>query len=136
MKIKFISSLLLCLAVACLTGCVSTVDGGSKSGFPGVKDSISKKVDRPVGAVLKATQFVLSENGTITVQHFDTNALEAKFSNDVTVWVSMKGEEESTTTYVVQARTKWGSQIEIAAEISTRIALQLEAMPLEKPADK
>jgi len=136
MKIKFISSLLLCLAVALFTGCVSTVDGGSKSGFPGVKDSISKRVDRPVDMVLKAARKVLSDSGKVTVEHFDNTSLEAKLSNDITVWVNMKGEDGASTTYVVQARTKWGSQIEISAEVSTRIALELEAMPLDKPAEK
>ena len=115
---------MLCGWVAFLTGCVATADGHTKAGIPLAKDTITTRFDRATSQVQTASRKVLSDSGTLTVDHIAANTLEAQI-NERTVWVKIESIEPKLTQVSVQARSKWGTDVDLAADISTKIALQL-----------
>ena len=121
---KLLSSLFLCGLVAFLTGCVATADGHTKAGIPLAKDTITTRFDRSTSQVQIAARKVLSDGGTLTVDHIAAKTLEAQI-NERTVWVKIESIEPQLSEVTVQARSKWGTDINLAADISTKIALQL-----------
>lgn len=127
MKVIFISSILVCALIAFVTGCVDTVDGHVKAGMPIAKDTIAKRFDRPAPLCAAAARKVLTDSGKLTVDHIAANTLEAQI-NERTVWVRVEAVDSQISQVSVQARSKWGTDIELAADISTKIALQLTTM--------
>ena len=124
MKIKFLSSLLLSGVLALASGCVSTVDGNAKAGVPFAKDTIVRKFDRTMPQANAAAREVLSRNGKLTVDYIAANTLEAKI-DERTVWVQLYSVEPKVVQVTVQARRGAVADIELSADISTQIALQL-----------
>jgi len=124
MKKQSLLCLLLCGLLAIVgTACVSTIDGHYKAGFP-VKDCIVKRVDRPMEQVQKSAREVLSKLGKLEVDNIAANTLQAKVT-DCTVFVRMRQVDPKYTEFTVQVRRGAISDIDLAADISTRIALQL-----------
>ena len=109
-----------------LTGCVSTADGHKKAGVPWVKDKIESKYDRPVKDVTNAARAALKEAGTLISEDVVKNTLTAKIDTR-TVYVKVSEIDNKITQVLTQARTKGGgADVDLAAEIDKRIALQLQ----------
>jgi hypothetical protein len=126
MKIKFLSSLILSGALATFCGCVGTEDGRTTAGDPISKDTITSRYERPAETVAKATRAVLEHNGKMLVDNSVNNSFEAKV-NERTIWVKVTDIDGKLTEVGVQARGPWGGDVELAAELSKQIALQIEA---------
>jgi hypothetical protein len=128
MNSKTFFALVLSVLVVGGSGCVGTNDGGSTGGFPGVKDSIHSKYQRPPDQIAEATKTVLMRNGKLLLDNVVNNTFRARI-NENTVWVRITKVDDKTTAVDVQARTGAGGDIELAAEIDKQIALQLTVTP-------
>lgn len=126
MKNKFLSSLVCSVALLCLSGCVGTEDGHSTGGIPFTKDSIVSRYEKPVQPLANATRVVLSRNGKMIVDNAVNNTFEARI-NQRNVWVRVSDVDGKVTQVTVQARGSMGGDVDLAAEISKQIALQLMA---------
>jgi hypothetical protein len=124
MKMNLMLSLAMGCLLALLTGCVGTIDGGSKAGMPLAKDTIVKRYDRSSAQTSAAVREVLSRRGTLIRDHIQANTLEATVDG-CTVWVKVEGIEPRVTEVTVQARAHYGADINLAADITTEVALQL-----------
>lgn len=115
----------LSIALAGLTGCVSTIDGKSQAGVPFIKDTVEGRYERPFQQVWIATKDVLAFNGTLTREDVIGHVLEAKVDAR-TVWVRVEDVDGKITRVIVQTRTKaGGSDLELAGEIDKQIAVRL-----------
>jgi hypothetical protein len=126
MKNKILFPLLLSGMMVLMTGCVGTINGQSKAGIPWTKDTITKRYDRPKAQSEAATKTVLAREGKLTIDYISDNTLEAQINGD-TVWVRLEDVEPNVTLVSVQARRGARADIETAADIATKIALQLMA---------
>jgi hypothetical protein len=117
--------LMACSCLALLNGCVSTLDGHSKMGYPVGKDIIGSSYEKPGSQVFQAAKQVLGVMGTLTGENTITKTLEAKV-NKSTVWVKIDEADPKLTRVTVQARLGGHADIETASEVDKRIALQLE----------
>ncbi len=114
------------------TGCVSTVNEHSTAGVPLIKDKIEQSYPRSVDAVFEAAKAVVLEKGSLinegTVYMSQNNAVktvEARV-NGRKVWIRAESIEPKVTKVVVQVRTSGGgSDMDLAAQINTEIALKL-----------
>lgn len=111
--------------MALLNGCVSTLDGHSKMGYPVGKDSIESNYEKPNEQIFQAAKQVLGVMGTLTGENTITKTLEAKV-NKSTVWVKIGEVDTKLTRVTVQARLGGHADIETASEVDKRIALQLK----------
>ncbi|HZM04851.1 MAG TPA: hypothetical protein VFC44_17770 [Candidatus Saccharimonadales bacterium] len=128
MKIKFLSFFALSALLVLLPACVSTPEGQDTVGVPLVKDRIVSRYARPVAQLAAATRMVLNRNGKMLVDNSVNNSFVAKV-NQRTVRVKVTDVDGKLTEVVVQARGDWGGDVQLAAGISTQIAMQLEATP-------
>lgn len=126
MKIKILFSLVLTSMAVFFGGCVGTPDGGTTIGMPLVKDTIVSRYERPVPQLVDATRVVLQRNGKMLVDNSVNNTFKAKV-NQHTVWVRVSDVDGKLTQVTVQARSAVGGDVELAAELSKQIALQLVA---------
>jgi hypothetical protein len=126
MKIKFLSSLFFSVVLVCVSGCVGTEDGHSAAGLPFTKDTITSRYERPAPALASATRVVLNRNGKMLVDNSVDNTFEAKV-NQRTVWVKVTDLDGKVTQVSVQARNGATGDVDLAAELSKQIALQLMA---------
>jgi hypothetical protein len=124
MKIKFLSSLVISAALVCLSGCVGTEDGHSTGGLPFTKDAIVSRYEKPVPSLAGATRAVLSRNGKMIVDNSVNNTFEARI-NQRNVWVRVADIDGKISEVTVQARGSMGGDVDLAAELSKQIALQL-----------
>lgn len=124
MKITVLFSLALATMAVLFSGCVSTSDGGSVAGNPFVKDTITSRYERPVQQLADATTVVLKRNGKLLVDNVINNTFQAKV-NQHDVWVRVSDVDGKLTQVTVQARGPVGGDVELAAELSKQIALQL-----------
>jgi len=115
-------------------GCVKTV---SDTHAPAVwfgKDRVPARYERSIDQVYQAAFKVIGNNGVVVTEYIphDTNngvrSLLGKV-DQCDVWVRVASEDDpKITSVVVEARTKWGnSNIELASQLQTQIALQLQA---------
>jgi hypothetical protein len=126
MKIKILLPLVFSAAIVCFSGCVGTEDGRNTAGVPFTKDTISSRYERPAPALANATREVLKRNGKMLVDNSVNNTFEAKV-NQRTVWVRVADIDGKLTEVDVQARGPMGGDVDLAAELSKQIALQLMA---------
>jgi len=124
MKLKFLASFVL--SGALLAGCVSTQDGHTTGGMPLTKDTITSRYERPVSQLTAATRLVLNQNGKMLVDNGVNNTFVAKV-NQRNVWVKVSDVDGKLTQVTVQVRTKVKGDVDLAAELSKQIALQLMA---------
>ena len=113
------------LTAVCLTtwlcGCVSTVDGRSRAGFPIAVDTKESTYERPVDQIFAAAKDVLKLNGTLVSENTINHSVEAKVDTR-TVWVAVEEIEPKVTRVRVQVRTKGGrGDIDLASEIDKQI---------------
>ena len=121
----------IAIAAVCVTGCVNTVNDQKTAGVKLSTDKVENRYDRPLPEVyqaairaLKGSGELIRESNLLTTTN-EVKTLEGKV-NDVPVWVRVEAIEPRITEVVVQARTTWGgSQVAIASQLSTRIALEL-----------
>ena len=114
-------------------GCVKTVSDTHSPAIWFGKDRVSGRYERSVEQVYQAAFKVISNNGVVVTEYIphDTSngvrSLEGKV-NQCNIWVRVEADEDGKTTLItVQARTKWGnSNIELASQMQTQIALQLQ----------
>ena len=131
MKMKnFKSVFAVALSAAALltAGCVSTPDGHTTGGMPFLKDSLTRRYQRPVEQLVTATRYVLTHNGKLSVDNSVDNTFKAKV-NERDVWVKITKVDDKTTQLVVKVRTSVGADIDLAAELDKQIALQLTVTP-------
>jgi hypothetical protein len=126
MKIHFLLSLLLCGFLAVFTGCVETADGHHQAGFP-AKDTLVKKFPRPLAQVQKASRAVIARNGNLEVDNIVAKTLQARIQERV-VFIRLSQVDTNMTEVTIQVRTKMGGDIDLASELSTQIALELQSM--------
>jgi hypothetical protein len=113
-------------------GCVSTVTDTSSPALTWSTDKINARYQRSVDQVYKAAITVVKNNGTIVTEyipHDTTNTVRA-FSgkvNEKNVWVRVEGVDLTTpvTQLTIQSRTKGISDVALASELVTEVALQL-----------
>ncbi len=128
MKMKFLSSLICSAVLVCFSGCVGTEDGHSTGGDPFSKDTIVSRYEKPVQPLANATRVVLNRNGKLLVDNSVNNTFQAKI-NERNVWVRVSDVDGKVTQVSVQARGSFGGDVDLAAEISKQIALQLMSGP-------
>ncbi|HUD49173.1 MAG TPA: DUF3568 family protein [Candidatus Baltobacteraceae bacterium] len=126
MKIKFLLSLVCSVVLACFAGCVGTEDGHSTGGDPFSKDTITSRYEKPVQPLSDATRQVLTRNGKLLVDNSVNNTFKARI-NQRNVWVKVSDVDGKVSEVSVQARGSMGGDVDLAAEISKQIALQLMA---------
>ena len=115
--------------VVLTSGCVRTLDGGSKFAMPFSKDKITSLYERPVDQVFSSAKQVLEFNGNIYNQNTITSTLTAKINNR-TVWVKCEEVRPGLTRVVTQARQRGGTgDIDLAAEIDKQIYGRLISGP-------
>ena len=125
MRIKTLFSLALSSALILSSGCVSTENGRSAFGVP-TKDTITNHYEKPVPKLVEATRVVLKRNGKLLFDNVVNNTFQAKI-NQHNVWVKVDDLDGKITSVSVQARGPLGSDIDLASQISTQIALELTA---------
>jgi hypothetical protein len=129
MKTKLILSVLAAGLVLVVMGCVKTVDGGSKAGWPGFKDQVEGRYNFTVQEVFDSAKKVLAANGTLNRENTINHSLEAKV-NQSSVFVRVDGVDTNKpiTYVVVQARGPGGgADADTAHEMEKQIALGLAA---------
>ena len=125
MKHSFLASLVAGVLVVLFSGCYSTPEGHIKPGVPFAKDTLEYRFKRTEDQILNAAREVLIFNGTLNSDDVKKKVLEAKI-NTRTVWVAVKEVEPEISRLRVQVRTKGGtSDLDMASEIATQIALKL-----------
>ena|SRR5438552_9677512 len=125
MKKKFFVFGAICAGAALLAGCVNTIDGRTGVGIPLVKDTVSRRYERPVLDIWAAAKDVLKYNGTLFSEDTLRSTLEASVDTK-TVWVKVEPVDQRVTKVSVEVRTKGGApDIDLAGEIHTEIALRL-----------
>jgi hypothetical protein len=127
MKTKLLVWLAMAVMAGWVVGCVRTVDGGTKAGWPGFTDSVEGRYSFTVPEVFDAAKKVLTFNGTLNKENMINHSLEAKV-NQSTVWVRVDGEDTNKpiTHVIVQARSSGGAaNLPLAHEIEKQIALKL-----------
>ena len=123
------------VGMAFLTGgCVKTV---SDTHAPAVwfgKDRVPARYERSIDQVYQAAFKVVSNNGVVVTEyipHDTSNGVRSLLGkvDQCDVWVRVSSEDDpKITSVVVEARTKWGSSnIELASQLQTQIALQLQS---------
>jgi hypothetical protein len=122
---------IIAIVAVCVCGCVSTVNDQKTAGLKLSTDQVENRYDRPLAEVYQAAiravkaSGELSRESTLLTTTNDVKTLEGKVS-DVPVWVRVEAIEPRITAVTVQARTTWGgSQVAIASQLATRIALEL-----------
>ncbi len=125
MKLKWILPLAVGVTVLALSGCVDTLDGRKKAGWPLTKDQVEGRYERSPAELWSASKDVLKHQGTITSEDTLKNVLEASV-DERRVWVKIEEFDTRVTRVLVQARTKGGSaDLEMAAYIDKQIAVRL-----------
>ena len=122
---------IMAIVAVCVTGCVSTVNDDRTAGLKLSTDKVENRYDRPLPEVYQAAIRAIKASGelsretTLLTTTNQVKALEGKVS-DVPVWVRVEAIEPRITAVIVQARTTWGgSQVAIASQLATSIALEL-----------
>ena len=122
---------IIILAAVCVTGCVSTVNDQSTAGLKLSTDKVESRYDRSLPDTYQAAIRALKGSGylrresTLLGTTNEVKTLEGTV-NDVPVWVRVEAIQPQITEVTVQARTTWGgSQVAIASQLATRIALEL-----------
>ena len=108
-----------------LAGCVNTIDGRRELGVPLVKDTVSRRYERPPLELWAAAKDVLKYNGTLFSEDTLQSTLQASVDSK-TVWVRVEPVDQRITKVTVQVRTKGGvGDIALAGEIDKEIAIRL-----------
>ena len=122
---------IIAIVTVCVTGCVSTVNDDRTAGVKLSTDKVENRYDRPLPevyqAAIRAVKSLgeLSRETNLLTTTNQVKALEGKV-NDVPVWVRVEAVEPRITAVTVQARTTWGgSQVAIASQLATQIALEI-----------
>jgi hypothetical protein len=128
MKIKTLFSLAFSTILVLGSGCVGTETGHTTAAFWPNKDKIISRYEKPVPLLVNATRVVLQRNGKLLVDNVANNTFQAKV-NQRNVWVKVADLDGSgkITVVSVQARGPVGGDVDLAAELSKQIALQLMA---------
>jgi len=122
------------LAVVTLisTGCVSTVTENHAAALTWSTDKISARYQRSVDQVYQAAITVIKNNGKIVteyVPHDTTNTVRSFYGkvNDKNVYVRVEAVDLTTplTQLTIQSRTGGISDVALASELVTEVALQL-----------
>jgi hypothetical protein len=124
MRIKILSLLALSSVLLLSSGCVSTETGKPVTGVPFTKDTITSRYEKPVPLLVNATREVLKRNGKLLLDNIVNNTFEAKI-NQRNVWVKVADLDGKITVVTVQSRGSFAGDVDLAAEISKQIALQL-----------
>jgi hypothetical protein len=129
MKLNFLA--VLAGAAMLATGCVNTVTDQRAFASTWSKDTISARYPRTTEQVYHAAQVVVQQDGTLTREFITpgTNvvrSLQGKI-NQRDVWIRVTEVTPQLTQLDVQARGDWGgSDVDLAAQLNTEIALQLQ----------
>jgi hypothetical protein len=128
MKLNWISSLTLCVAVMALSGCVDTLDGRHRAAVPlSGDDRVEGRYERTPAELWTAAKDVLKYQGTLLSEDTLKSVLEASV-DERRIWVKVEEFDAKTSRVLVQARTKGGlSDLEMAAFIDKQIAVRLAA---------
>ena len=118
----------LALVVA---GCVNTVGGGKKAGWPIGEDTVENRYERSVDQAFEAAKEVVRTDGVLNTEsilHSETNAVKTVQGkiNQRNVWVRVESLNPQVISVKVQTRTEaGGSDISLAHEVATQIAVKL-----------
>jgi hypothetical protein len=129
MKMNFLA--VLAGAALLAAGCASTVTDQHTFASTWSKDTITARYPRTTDQVYHAATYVVSQDGRLTREFITpgTNvvrSLEGKV-NQRTVWIRVTEVDPQLTQVEVQARGDWGgSDVDMAAQLNTEIALQLQ----------
>ncbi len=114
-----------------LTGCVSTVTEEKTAGVKLAPDQLENRYEVPLPRAFDAAKTALMNYGTVTRESnllMSTNQVRALegTAKGCDVWVRVEALDARLTSVKVQARTTWsGSDVQVAHELATRIALEL-----------
>ncbi len=114
------------------TGCIKTVSGTRVAAMPSGKDQIEGRYQRSVDQVYQAAVQVVQNDGVLLTEfipHDTTNtvrALQGKV-NQRNVWIRVAAVDPQITQVTVQARSTWGSDVDLAHQLEKEIALKLAA---------
>ncbi len=126
MRIKTLFPLAIASVALLTSGCVNTETGKPVAGEPFTKDTIVSRYEKPVTPLVNATREVLKRNGKLLIDNIANNTFQAKV-NQHHVWVRIADLDGKITVVTVQARGPMDGDVDLAAELSKQIALQLMA---------
>jgi hypothetical protein len=124
MKMKIFAVLTSLTFLVFLTGCVSTVDGRTKGGWPLGEDRISARYEFSMDQILNAARTVLKRNGQIITDDAVTHSIYSKV-NTRDAWVTVKKVDEKVNEVIIQARNGAAPDVRTASDLSTQIGIQL-----------
>jgi len=114
-------------------GCVKTVTDTHTATVSFGKDRVEQRFERTLDQVYQAAIHVVQQDGTVVTEYVphDTTNVVRSFMGKVdqcNVWVRVEAVDPKITSIIVETRTKWGNKnIDLAAQLNTEIALQLQA---------
>jgi hypothetical protein len=136
MKLKWILPLVIGVTVLAQSGCIDTLDGRKKAGWPLTKDIIEGRYERSPAELWSASKDVLKHQGTLISEDTLKNVLEASV-DERRIWVKIEEFDTRVSRVLVQARTKGGSaDLEMAAYIDKQIAVRLASNNLTPAAPR
>ena len=111
------------------TGCFTTQDGKSKlTTIPWRKDKIERRYDRPVDAVMNATQKAVETLGTVTSVEQTKNVITGRI-NSRYVWIKVAPDKQAPaniSSVTFQVRTKYRNpDMQVAADLAQQTTLAL-----------
>jgi len=114
-------------------GCVKTVSDTHTATVSFGKDNVEQRFQRSLDQVYQAAIRVVQNDGTVVTEyipHDTTNAVRSFLGqvDQCKVWVRVEAVDSNITSVIVQTRTNtWHNKnIDLAAQLSTEIALQLQ----------
>ena len=116
------------VGISCvLTGCVGTVEGGSRAGVPLLHDNVSGRYERTLPQVFDAARAVLDAQGKTTANNTINHSLVGQVNQrSVFIKVDELDPVKPLTQITVQVRTKaGGADISLAHELEKEVALKL-----------
>ena len=131
MKMKIFAALAGIILVT--AGCVHTVSGTKSPAIWFGKDSVQNRYERTIDQVYQAAIAAIKIDGVLLteyVPHDTTNATLSYYGkvNQRNVWVRVEAVDPKITEVTVQARSTIGNtDIDVAHEVATEIALQLQS---------
>lgn len=124
MKLKWIFA--LCLASTLFAGCVSDLSDHKQFAWDAGagKDTVEGRYEFTPAQLWTATKDVIKTQGVLVSEDMQKNVLEASI-DERKVWVHIQEFDTRTTRVLVQARSKGGADLEMAAFIDKQIAVRL-----------
>jgi hypothetical protein len=134
MKMKFFAAF-AGIAIIVTTGCVNTVSGTKSPAIWFGRDYLQNRYERPMDQVYQAAIAAIKVDGVLLTEYIPHDTTNSTLSfygkvNQRNVWVRVEAVDPKITEVTVQSRSTIGNpDIDVANEVATEIAVQLQSTP-------